>query len=50
MTNGWWLERWRRYWEQRFNRLDDYLREIQAAERHRNNGRADYPRPGDDHD
>ncbi len=33
-----WLERYRRLWEERFDRLDDYLREIQASakkEKHR---------------
>ncbi len=28
-----WLERYRRLWEQRFDRLEDYLRELQAKER-----------------
>jgi DNA-binding transcriptional ArsR family regulator len=27
-----WLERYRRFWDQSLNRLDDYLREIQARE------------------
>jgi DNA-binding transcriptional ArsR family regulator len=27
-----WLERYRRFWEERFDRLDDYLRELQAKE------------------
>jgi DNA-binding transcriptional ArsR family regulator len=27
-----WLERYRRFWEQSFDRLDDYLRELQARE------------------
>jgi DNA-binding transcriptional ArsR family regulator len=27
-----WLERYRRMWEERFDRLDDYLRELQATE------------------
>ena len=26
-----WLERYRRFWEESFDRLDDYLRELQAA-------------------
>lgn len=26
-----WLERYRKFWEQSFDRLDDYLRELQAA-------------------
>jgi len=28
-----WIENYRRYWEQSFDRLDDYLRELQAKER-----------------
>jgi DNA-binding transcriptional ArsR family regulator len=28
-----WLERYRRFWEASFDRLDDYLRELQGAER-----------------
>jgi DNA-binding transcriptional ArsR family regulator len=28
-----WLERYRRFWEQSFDRLDDYLRELQAKEK-----------------
>lgn len=27
-----WLERYRRLWEERFDRLEDYLRELQAKE------------------
>jgi len=27
-----WLENYRRLWEQRFDRLDDYLRELQAKD------------------
>lgn len=27
-----WLERYRRLWEQRFDRLEEYLRELQAKE------------------
>lgn len=27
-----WLERYRQLWEERFDRLDDYLRELQAKE------------------
>jgi DNA-binding transcriptional ArsR family regulator len=27
-----WVERYRRHWEARFDRLDDYLRELQAKE------------------
>jgi DNA-binding transcriptional ArsR family regulator len=28
-----WLERYRKLWEERFDRLDDYLRELQAQEK-----------------
>jgi DNA-binding transcriptional ArsR family regulator len=28
-----WLEHYRRFWEESFNRLDDYLREIQTEEK-----------------
>ncbi len=28
-----WIEHYRRYWEASFDRLDDYLRELQAKER-----------------
>ena len=30
-----WVERYRRHWEQSFDRLDDYLREVQAKGRKR---------------
>ena len=30
-----WLERYRRLWEERLDRLDDYLRELQAKEKKR---------------
>ena len=30
-----WLEHYRRFWEQSFDRLDDYLREVQAKEKKR---------------
>jgi DNA-binding transcriptional ArsR family regulator len=30
-----WLARYRRFWEQSFDRLDDYLRELQADEKKR---------------
>jgi len=30
-----WLERYRRFWEERLDRLDDYLRELQAKEKKR---------------
>lgn len=28
-----WIETYRRYWEQSFDRLEDYLREVQAKDR-----------------
>lgn len=28
-----WLDRYRGFWEERFDRLDDYLRELQATEK-----------------
>ena len=30
-----WLERYRRFWEERFDRLDEYLRVLQAKEKKR---------------
>jgi DNA-binding transcriptional ArsR family regulator len=30
-----WVERYRRFWEQSFDRLDEYLRKIQAGEKKR---------------
>jgi DNA-binding transcriptional ArsR family regulator len=30
-----WLEEYRRLWEQRFDRLDDYLKDLQAKEKKR---------------
>lgn len=30
-----WLERYRRFWDESFDRLDDYLRELQANEKRR---------------
>jgi DNA-binding transcriptional ArsR family regulator len=30
-----WVEHYRRFWEERIDRLEDYLRELQAAERKR---------------
>ena len=32
-----WLQSFHRLWEERFDRLDDYLLEIQAAEQHTSN-------------
>jgi DNA-binding transcriptional ArsR family regulator len=34
-----WIEHYRRYWEQSFDRLDEYLREVQAKERAGKKGR-----------
>jgi DNA-binding transcriptional ArsR family regulator len=31
-----WLERYRRFWEQRFDQLDDYLKDLQAKKRKKN--------------
>src|SRR5271156_585883 len=42
-----WLERYRRFWEEAFDRLDDYLRELQQNEskpKEKKNGRKKYPR------
>ncbi|MGH7780362.1 MAG: ArsR/SmtB family transcription factor [Candidatus Binataceae bacterium] len=30
-----WLEHYRRFWEESFDRLDDYLRELQKTESHK---------------
>jgi DNA-binding transcriptional ArsR family regulator len=30
-----WIEQYRKFWEQSFDRLDDYLRELQATEKKR---------------
>ena len=32
-----WVEQYRRFWEESFDRLDDYLRELQAQENNRDN-------------
>ena len=34
-----WLENYRRLWEERFDRLDDYLRELQANEKEKGGGK-----------
>jgi DNA-binding transcriptional ArsR family regulator len=39
-----WLARYRHIWEERFDRLDDYLRDVQQEERH------DDPDPSQRHD
>src|ERR1700739_1673449 len=33
-----WLQSFHRLWEERFDRLDDYLLELQATEEHKSNG------------
>jgi DNA-binding transcriptional ArsR family regulator len=35
-----WLEEYRQFWEQSFDRLDEYLQQIQAKERHAKKGHA----------
>ena len=37
-----WVEQYRRFWEQSFDRLDEYLKELQGKER--KNGRKKQPR------
>ena len=32
-----WVERYRRHWEERFDRLDEYLQELQGAEKQAEN-------------
>lgn len=34
-----WLEHYRRFWEQSFDRLDDYLRELQTMEEKHGRGK-----------
>jgi DNA-binding transcriptional ArsR family regulator len=34
-----WLEHYRRFWDESFDRLEEYLRDLQAKERPRVNGR-----------
>jgi DNA-binding transcriptional ArsR family regulator len=34
-----WLDAYREFWEQSFDRLDDYLRQVQDKERKKNDGR-----------
>ncbi len=36
-----WLEAYRRFWEERFDRLDDYLREIQREEKRKDRNRTE---------
>jgi DNA-binding transcriptional ArsR family regulator len=40
-----WLERYRRFWEEKLERLDDYLQELQAKERKRGRDRRSGPTP-----
>jgi DNA-binding transcriptional ArsR family regulator len=35
-----WLERYRKFWEQRFDQLDDYLKELQAKKGKKNGKRS----------
>ena len=35
-----WLESYRRFWEERFDRLEDYLRELQAQEQADKSGKS----------
>jgi DNA-binding transcriptional ArsR family regulator len=39
-----WLERYRRFWEASFDRLDEYLREVQAKEKPKKRPRKKKPR------
>ncbi len=34
-----WLERYRRFWEERFDALDGYLKELQAKKKEKKNGK-----------
>ena len=34
-----WVEHYRRFWEEKFDRLGDYLNELQAKEKEKKNGR-----------
>jgi DNA-binding transcriptional ArsR family regulator len=34
-----WVENYRRFWEQSFDRLDDYLRELKTKEKEKKHGR-----------
>ncbi|MGH2396830.1 MAG: ArsR/SmtB family transcription factor, partial [bacterium] len=43
-----WLERYRRHWDERFERLDDYLRELQREEKPNDQNRTEEEQP--DHD
>ena len=43
---GDWVERYRRAWEERFDRLDDYLRELQAKDNTKGTGKPKEKRHG----
>ena len=34
-----WIEEYRKFWEESFDRLDEYLKELQAAEKLKNEGK-----------
>jgi len=42
-----WLERYRRFYEESFDRLDDYLREIQSEVKNNDNEQAESPTPNE---
>jgi hypothetical protein len=35
-----WVERYRRFWDERLDRLEDYLRELQQKEKEQQNDRS----------
>jgi DNA-binding transcriptional ArsR family regulator len=41
-----WLDQYRRFWEESFDRLDDYLRELQQRENNDDNQERWHARPG----
>ena len=44
-----WLEHYRRHWEESFERLDDYLRELQQKQEHNAPGRPQWKEENDGH-
>jgi DNA-binding transcriptional ArsR family regulator len=40
-----WLERYRKFWDENFDRLDDYLQELKAAEEKRGGGTKSKSKP-----
>jgi DNA-binding transcriptional ArsR family regulator len=40
-----WLERYRKFWDENFDRLDDYLQELKAAEEKRGGGTISKSKP-----